>query len=80
MIQVFEMVVLIVAISCAAGVLNNYLKNRGGGRQAKELEGRLDDRMRQIDALEKRVQVLEKIVTDRNYDLKRELHDLEHAD
>ncbi len=80
MIQVFEMVVLIVAISCAAGVLNNYLKNRGGGRQAKELEGRLDERMRQIDSLEKRVQVLEKIVTDRNYDLKRELHDLEHAD
>ncbi len=78
--QVFETVVLIVAISCAAGIINNYLKQKSGGRQTRDLEARLEQRLARLETLEKRVQVLEKIVTDRNYDLKRQLNDLEHAD
>lgn len=76
---VFEMVVAIVAVSCCAGVINNWLKTRtkiGGD----ELERRLDERLSNVTRLEKRIQVLEKIVTDRNYDLKRELHNLEKSE
>ena len=78
--HVFEMAALIVAIVFGAGVINNYIKHSAGGAKRRELEAELDRRMQRIDSLEERVQVLEKIVTDRNYDLKRELNDLEHAD
>ena len=78
--DVFKMAALIVFIVFGAGVLNNYIKYSAGGARRRELEAELERRMKLIDALEERVQVLEKIVTDRNYDLKRELHGLEHAD
>lgn len=71
--EVFTMVVLIVAISCGAGVINNYLKNQRLVRQhgpdpAWEAE---------LDHLKRRVAALEAIVTDERYDLKRELDRLE---
>ena len=73
----FEMVVAIVVIGCIAGTINNWISSR-----AKRNEGRPDDvpaavHQAELDRLEKRIQVLEKIVTDRHYDLKRELHELE---
>ncbi len=74
--HVFEMVVWIVAISCIAGIVNTYMKQKSGGRQTRDLEARLEQRLARIETLEKRVQVLEKIVTDSNYDLKRELNQL----
>ncbi len=74
---VFEMVVLIVFIVFGAGVLNNYLKSRVGGKQLEAIEKELESRLATIDKLEKRIQVLEKIVTDRHYDAKRELDELD---
>lgn len=73
---VFEMVVAIVAVSCGAGVLNNWLKTRNKVGRA-ELDQALDERLQQLDKLEQRMRVLERIVTDRKYNLKEELHDLE---
>ncbi len=70
---VFDMVVAVVAISCAAGVINNYLKN-------KRLERQVDadpDLAKELEALKQRVAVLEEIVTDERYHLKKELDQLE---
>lgn len=70
----FEMVVLIVLLSLVAGVANNYIKNRSnmGGQGADEFETRLA----QLDSLEERVRTLEKIVTDRNFELREKFRDL----
>ena len=70
----FEMVVLIVLISVVAGVVNNYIKNRGGmpDQSADEFEARLA----QLHSLEERVRTLEKIVTDRNFELREKFRDL----
>jgi cell division protein FtsB len=71
--EVFTMVVLIVLIASAAGVANNYLKNRrlamrngGNGQVAAELE-----------ELRRRVETLEAIVTEEKYHLEREINRLE---
>ena len=74
--SVFEMVFAIVLVSVVAGVVNNWLKSRNSVDR-RELDGELATRLAQIEKLEKRMQVLERIVTDRQYDLKKELHDLE---
>ena len=70
----FEMVVLIVLLSLVAGVVNNYLKTRGGmgGKGTDEL----DTRLAQLDSLEERVRTLEKIVTDRNFELREKFRNL----
>jgi hypothetical protein len=71
--EVFSMIVWIVAISCGAGVINNYLKTK---RMApKGAPG--EDVLAEIEALRQRVAALEAIVTDDRYDLRRELDRLE---
>ncbi len=71
----FEMVVAIVIIGCAAGVVNNWISARA---KRKELPDDMPAvRQDELDRLEKRIRVLEKIVTDRDYDLREELHELE---
>lgn len=74
--DVFTMVVAIVAVSCGAGVINTWLKtNRKVDRS--ELNARLESRLADFRKLEQRIAVLERIVTDKHYDLKKELHELE---
>ncbi|MBT8137357.1 MAG: hypothetical protein KJO54_10130 [Gammaproteobacteria bacterium] len=74
--DVFTMVVAIVAVSCGAGVINTWLKtNRKVDRS--ELNARLEARLGDFRKLEQRIAVLERIVTDKHYDLKKELHELE---
>lgn len=71
--SVFTMVVLIVLISCGAGVANNYLRN-----QRKQAEaGANPDVRSDLDLLRERVEVLEKIVTDEKYHLAKEINQLE---
>lgn len=71
----WTMIFGIATVSIIAGVVNNYFKHRPapGDRAARE-----EDK-RRIKDLEKRVQVLEEIVTDGNYDLKRQFEDLENT-
>jgi cell division protein FtsB len=66
--EAFSMVVAIVAISCTAGIINNYLKTKR--LEQKQLEA-------EVEALKQRVAVLEEIVTDDRYRLNRELEKLE---
>ena len=65
----FEMVVIIVFLSIAAGMFSNWLKHRNPDRPPAD-----DER---IVRLEERVRVLERIVTDSGYELRRQFRDLE---
>jgi len=69
----YEMVMFIIFIVFAAGVLKHYISLR---HRTPEIDEDTRDRLGRLDALEERVQVLEKIVTDRNYDLKQQFRDL----
>lgn len=70
--SVFTMVVWIVVVGCLSGIVHDYLKTR-------RLEARSNSSMdsQEFEALKERVKVLEKIVTDERYDLRRELNQLE---
>lgn len=71
--DVFTMVVIIVAVGCLAGVANNYLKNQRDRDGAAADDGHLAE----LDELRERIEVLEKIVTDQKYTLNREINELE---
>ena len=66
-------VVCIVLIGCATAVILNYLESRKGNDKRDE---DLDETLAQIDALEERIRVLERIVTENRIDLKREIDGL----
>lgn len=65
----FEMVVIIVALSIICSMYTSWLKHK------RKNTSPADDR--RLDRLEERVQVLERIVTDSGYDLRRQFRDLE---
>ena len=71
--DVFTMVVIIVFIACAAGVADKYLRSRAQQRSAQGS----DDVQQALDDLRSRVEVLEQIVTDENYNLSKEINNLE---
>ena len=70
----FEMVVLIVLIGVMAGVVNNYIKSRNDSGGAEK--GELAERLAKLELLEDRVKTLEKIVTDRDFELKEKFRNL----
>ena len=70
----YEMVIFIVFLSLAAGVANNYIKRRSdAGSPANE---ELNQRLAKLDSLDERVRTLEKIVTDRDFELKEKFRNL----
>ncbi len=77
--QLIFAIVLIVGI--VGGItVNNYLKlireNQG---HLGALERELGARLEKLEKLEKRIVVLEQIVTDKHYDLDKQFRDLEKA-
>ncbi len=62
----------IVAIACVTGVFIEYFKSRAT-REIRERHEASDDSLSQIDALEERIRVLERIVTENRFDLKKEI-------
>lgn len=70
--DVFTMVAIIVFVSCAAGVANQYFRSRA------KAAGKPDPAVqRDVDDLRERVEVLEQIVTDEKYDLAKEINRLD---
>jgi ribosome-binding protein aMBF1 (putative translation factor) len=62
----------IVALACATAVFREYFK----ARAVREKRGMSDETLAQIDALEERIRVLERIVTENRFDLTREIERL----
>ena len=63
-------VVCIVLIGCATAVIINYLEAQKTKR-SKHTD--IDETLAQIDALEERIRVLERSVTENRIDLKQEI-------
>ena len=66
-------VVCIVAIACTAGVAREYLRGR---RKKADDNGDEAEYIAQIEALEERIRVLERIVTENKFDLRQEIDKL----
>ena len=68
--DLWTMIVLVVAIGCGTGVAESYFKTQ----RAKKSQQPADEATnKDLAELRQRVEVLEKIVTDRKYQLQREL-------
>ena len=71
--DLWTMIVLVVASGCGAGVAESYFKTQ----RAKKSQQPADEATnKDLAELRQRVEVLEKIVTDRKYQLQRELDQL----
>ncbi len=71
----FEMVVIIVALGILGGVLNSYFDSGKAKKALHKTNNQLNDRLALV---EKRLEVLERIVTSNDYELKRKFQDLEN--
>lgn len=69
----FVMVVLIVAIISGGKTWRAYLMTKASNSRSREDEVLLGSMQAQIDRLTERVQVLEKLVTDDDHNLAREI-------
>jgi hypothetical protein len=67
-------VVCIVAIVFAASTFQTYIKSRTA--KPKDDASDLEETLATIEKLEERIRVLERIVTENKYDLKREINGL----
>jgi cell division protein FtsB len=67
------MIVLIVAISVGAGVVNNYLKLRNANRRNVDQDRELEAVKAEVARLSDRVKVLEKITVDADRQLSAEI-------
>lgn len=67
-------VVCIVAIVFTADIIQKYLKLKSD--QKKEQDPELEETLAQIERLEERIRVLERIVTENRYDLGQEIDNL----
>jgi hypothetical protein len=70
----FDLAAFIVLVVCVTKVLQSIFR-----RKQAEPDPELMERLRRVERLEERVRVLEKIVTDGRYDLKRQLDELERT-
>lgn len=68
--SVFTFVLCIVTIVLVAQLAETYLKQR---KKKPEEDAELEETLAKIDVLEERIEVLERIVTEKRYDLKKEI-------
>lgn len=69
----FVFVLCIIAIVMCANVSRAYLKHR---YKKPDVDTELEESLEKIGVLEERVQVLERIITENRFDLKREIDQL----
>ncbi len=66
-------VLSIIAIVMCAGVCRTFLTHR---YNKPEVDTELEDTLAKVDVLEERIQVLERIITENRFDLKKEIDQL----
>jgi len=66
-------VLSIIAIVMVAGVFRTYLQER---KRPPEVDEEMEDTLAKIERLEERIQVLERIITEKRFDLKSEIDSL----
>ena len=71
--DLWTMIVLVVAIGCGTGVAESYFKTQRGKKSQRSLDEAVN---KDVAELRRRVEVLEKIVTDKKYQLQKELDQL----
>lgn len=71
--NIFIFVVCIVAIVSIADTVQKYMKLQNEKRGSDAVA---DEALQQIEQLEERIRVLERIVTENKYDLKQEINRL----
>lgn len=71
--SVFTFILLVVTVSLVAGLIKTHLEQRNGRRH---LGQDLEQTLAKLDALEERIRVLERIVTERPVDLKQQIDSL----
>ncbi len=69
----FVFVLCIIAIVMGANVIRAYLKHR---YKQPEVDTELEETLAKVDVLEERIQVLERIITENRFDLKKEIDQL----
>ena len=69
---------IIVAGIVAVVAIDRYSRTqRANRKQLRSLERQIDERLARLEQVEERIAVLEKIVTDRRFDLDRQFRDLD---
>ncbi len=66
-------VLLVVAIVMTANVFRTYINRR---QRQPETNEELEETLTKIELLEERIEVLERIITENRFDLKKEIDDL----
>jgi hypothetical protein len=69
----FVFVIIIVAMAMCANVIQTWLKQK---KRTPENSQELEDTLGKIDRLEERIQVLERIITENRFDLRKEIDSL----
>lgn len=71
--NVFTFVFLIVTVTLCARLLKTYLEQRN---KQPETDNELEETLARISELEERIEVLERIITEKPHDLKKEIDSL----
>lgn len=71
--DVFTFIFLVVLVGCSIPLLKTWME----GRQHRIGDADAESLRKEMGVLRERVQVLEKIVTDKSYDVRREFAELE---
>lgn len=71
--NVFTFVFLVVTVVLCARLIQVYLENR---HRKTESDDDIERTLAKIDSLEERIQVLERIITESRFDLKRQIDGL----
>ena len=66
-------VLILVAMVMCANVIQTYLKQK---KKEPETDEELEETLAKIDLLEERIAVLERIITENRFDLKKEIDSL----
>ena len=71
--NVFTFVFLVVTVVVVSELIKTYIKSRD---KTKSENDEVDEALLKIDRLEERIQVLERIITEDRYDLKKRIDNL----